>query len=82
VTEPFTFDEEYTRALVAPLHDKLSIRFVSLATLIRMKEEAVVNGGSANVSEFTLGSTGALAQLAGSPAPVGTNPGSIAIVWQ
>jgi hypothetical protein len=26
--------------LVAPLHDKLSIRFVSLATLIRMKEEA------------------------------------------
>jgi hypothetical protein len=40
VTEPFTFDEEYARALVAPLHDKLSIRFVSLTTLIRMKEEA------------------------------------------
>ena len=27
-------------SLVAPLHDELSIRFVSLATLIRMKEEA------------------------------------------
>jgi len=40
VTEPFAFDEEYARALVTPLHDKLSIRFVSLATLIRMKEEA------------------------------------------
>jgi hypothetical protein len=40
VTEPFAFDEDYARALVAPLHDKLSIRFVSLATLIRMKEEA------------------------------------------
>ena len=42
----------------------------------------VVNGGSANVSEFTLGSTGALAPLAGPPAPVGTNPGYMAIVWQ
>jgi hypothetical protein len=40
VTEPFAFDEEYARALVTPLHDKLSIRFVSLPTLIRMKEEA------------------------------------------
>lgn len=42
----------------------------------------VVNGGSANVSEFTLGSTGALTPLAGSPAPVGTNPGYMAIAWQ
>jgi hypothetical protein len=40
VTEPFAFDEEFARALVAPLHDKLSIRFASLATSIRMKEEA------------------------------------------
>ena len=40
VTEPFAFDEEYACALVAPLHDELSVRFVSLATLIRMKEEA------------------------------------------
>jgi hypothetical protein len=28
------------RALVTPLNDKLSIHFVSLSTLIRMKEEA------------------------------------------
>ncbi|MBV6418262.1 MAG: hypothetical protein CMLOHMNK_03067 [Steroidobacteraceae bacterium] len=40
VTEPFAFDDEYQRALVKPLHDKLSIRFVSLRTLICMKQEA------------------------------------------
>ena len=40
VTEPFVFDEEYAQALVTPLHDNLLIRFVSLPTLIRMKEEA------------------------------------------
>lgn len=40
VTEPFLFDDEYARALVTPLNDKLSIHFVSLATLIHMKEEA------------------------------------------
>jgi hypothetical protein len=32
--------EAIARALVKPLHDNLPIRFVSLATLIRMKEEA------------------------------------------
>jgi 6-phosphogluconolactonase (cycloisomerase 2 family) len=42
----------------------------------------VVNGGSANVSEFTLGSTGALAPLTGSPVAVGSDPGSIVIVRQ
>jgi len=41
----------------------------------------VVNEGSANVSEFTLESTGALTPLAGSPVPVGTNPGYMAIAW-
>ncbi len=41
----------------------------------------VVNGGSANISEFTLGSTGTLTPLAGSPAPVGTNPGDMAVAW-
>jgi hypothetical protein len=40
VTEPFSFDEEYAQALITPLHEKLSIRFVSLSTLIRMKQEA------------------------------------------
>ena len=40
VTEPFAFDEEYAHAFVTPLHDKLLIRFVSLPTLIRMKEAA------------------------------------------
>lgn len=40
VSEPFVFDEEYERALIKPLHDKLPVRFVSLPTLIRMKKEA------------------------------------------
>jgi 6-phosphogluconolactonase len=42
----------------------------------------VVNDGSANVSEFTLESSGALTPLGGSPAPVVSNPNSMAIVWQ
>lgn len=40
VTEPFDFDTEYASALTSPLNDRLTIRFVSLPTLIRMKEEA------------------------------------------
>jgi len=40
VTEPFAFDEEYARALVVPLRDQLSIRFVSRDTLIQMKQQA------------------------------------------
>lgn len=40
VSEPFSFDEEYLRALVKPLHGVLAVRFVSIPTLIRMKEAA------------------------------------------
>lgn len=40
VTEPFPFDEEYARALVRPLHGSIAVRFVTLATLIRMKQQA------------------------------------------
>jgi acyl-CoA synthetase (AMP-forming)/AMP-acid ligase II len=40
VTEPFDFDAEYRVALVKPLRDDLPVRFVSLPTLIRMKELA------------------------------------------
>jgi predicted nucleotidyltransferase len=40
VTEPFQFDEEYDRALVKPLHGAIDVRFVSMPTLIRMKEKA------------------------------------------
>jgi flagellar assembly factor FliW len=40
VTEPFSFDEEYERALKKPLHGSLEVRFVTIATLIRMKEPA------------------------------------------
>lgn len=39
VTEPFPFDEEYARALVKPL-GSIPVRFVSIPSLIRMKEIA------------------------------------------
>lgn len=39
VTEPFDFDGEYARALVKPL-GSIAVRFVSIPTLIRMKEIA------------------------------------------
>jgi hypothetical protein len=39
VTEPFPFDEEYGRALVKPL-GTVAVRFVSIPSLIRMKEIA------------------------------------------
>lgn len=40
VEEPFAFDEEYASALVKPLYGKEEVRFVSLETLLRMKESA------------------------------------------
>ena len=40
VTEPFEFDQEYSRALVKPLHGAIEVRFVSMPTLIHMKETA------------------------------------------
>lgn len=39
VFEPFPFDEEYDRALIKSLGESEPVRFVSLATLIRMKQE-------------------------------------------
>jgi hypothetical protein len=39
VTEPFDFSEEYARALVKPL-GPVAVRFVSIFSLIRMKEIA------------------------------------------
>jgi hypothetical protein len=40
VTDPFPFDEEYDRALIKPLYGTIEVRFVSIRTLIRMKEAA------------------------------------------
>ena len=40
VSEPFPFEEEYQRGLVKPLHGAVPVRFVSIPTLIRMKEIA------------------------------------------
>lgn len=40
VEEPFSFDEEYQRALCKPLYGRIDVRFVSIPALIRMKEAA------------------------------------------
>lgn len=40
VYEPFVFDEEYANALIKPLYGAIEVRFVSLPTLIRIKEAA------------------------------------------
>ena len=40
VTEPFPYDEEYARSLVKPLYGDIDVHFVSIPTLIRMKEAA------------------------------------------
>ena len=40
VSEPFPFDDEYSRALVKPLYGDIEVRFVSIPTLIRMKQAA------------------------------------------
>ena len=40
VHEPFPFDQEFSNALVKPLYGLIEVRFVSIPTLIRMKEEA------------------------------------------
>lgn len=38
--EPFPFDEEYAKALIKPLYGSIEVRFVSIPTLIKMKEAA------------------------------------------
>ena len=40
VSEPFPFDDEYKRALVKPLYGDIEVRFVSIPTLIGMKQAA------------------------------------------
>lgn len=40
VREPFPFDEEYEKALVKPLYGELEVRFVTIPTLIRLKQAA------------------------------------------
>lgn len=40
VTEPFPFDQEYERALCKPLYGKIDVQFVSIPTLIQMKQIA------------------------------------------
>jgi flagellar assembly factor FliW len=55
VNEPFAFEEEYAHALVKPLHDALPVRFVSLATLIRMKQDAGRPQDLADIEQLRMG---------------------------
>lgn len=40
VYEPFPFEDEYVKALIKPLYGTIEVRFVSIPTLIAMKEAA------------------------------------------
>lgn len=40
VREPFAFDHEYSNALIKPLYGSVEVRFVTIPTLIAMKELA------------------------------------------
>lgn len=40
VSEPFFFDDEHANALIKPLHGSIEVRFVSIPTLIKMKQAA------------------------------------------
>ncbi|MCP9472578.1 MAG: hypothetical protein NNA30_07585 [Nitrospira sp.] len=40
VYEPFPFEDEYAKALIKPLYGTIDVRFVSIPTLIAMKEAA------------------------------------------
>jgi hypothetical protein len=40
VAEPFPFEAEYRQALVKPLQNEIPVRFVTIPTLIHMKEAA------------------------------------------
>ncbi|MCP9470500.1 MAG: nucleotidyltransferase family protein [Nitrospira sp.] len=40
VYEPFPFEDEYAKALIKPLYGTIEVRFVSIPTLIAMKEAA------------------------------------------
>lgn len=54
VAEPFDFDLEYERALVKSLTDTLPVRFVSLRTIVQMKQAAGRPQDLADVDQLKL----------------------------
>lgn len=52
---PFSFAEEYERALNKPLYGAVDVRFVSLDTLIRMKESAGREQDRIDVAHLRMG---------------------------
>jgi hypothetical protein len=58
VSEPFPFDQEYDLALVKPLHGTIDVRFVSMPTLIRLKQEAGRTQDLVDVENLKIGVDG------------------------
>lgn len=54
VTEPFDFDEEYTRALTEEFLPGLPVRFVCIETLIHMKELAGREKDREDIRQLTI----------------------------
>ena len=54
VTEPFPFDEEYSRALVKQLTGEIKVYFVSIPTLIQMKELADREQGRIDIEHLRI----------------------------
>ncbi len=54
VSEPFDFDQEYDKAMIGEALPGLNLRFVSLDTLIRMKETTGREKDSEDVRQLKL----------------------------
>jgi len=54
VREPFPFDEEYAGALVKPLYGSVEVRFVTIPTLIKMKETAGRSQGMIDIEHLRM----------------------------
>ena len=54
VTEPFSFDEEYDRAVIRSVAGIDDVRFVSLRTLLQMKESAGRKKDLADIDDLRL----------------------------
>jgi hypothetical protein len=54
VHEPFPFEEEYAKALMKPLYGTIEVRFVSIPTLIAMKEAAGREQGRIDIEHLRM----------------------------
>lgn len=52
--EPFNFDDEYEHALIKPLYGQIAVRFVSVRTLLVMKQNAGRDQDKIDVEQLRL----------------------------